>query len=150
MIALTLIAAALCVALLVSAPYKPAGGGEAVMAQAFKTLYLAFALWVVLVAMLVLGGVAGSMPRWTAWLAILLVPMAAVADVVAADMCSRRMEWAIVLVAALPALVGSYAVWARLQPKPAAPAGRSDEHLSALVWGAIFFLSAVTFVIAAY
>src|SRR5690349_17207295 len=90
MIALALIAGALCLALLASALHRPAGGGEALMAQAFETLGLAFALWIILVAMLVLGGVLGAMPRWTAWLAIVLVPMAAVADVSAVDMCSRR------------------------------------------------------------
>jgi hypothetical protein len=100
----------------------------------------------VLVAMLVLGGVMGAMPRWAAWIAIVLVPMAAVADVVAIDMCSRHMEWAIVLVAALPALVAFYAFWARLRPK----SEPLTERASALVWGAIFFLSGLTFVLAAY
>jgi hypothetical protein len=119
------------------------------MAQAFEMLLLAFALWVLLVAMLVLGGVLGSMPRWVAWLAIVLLPMAAIADVVAVDMCSRHMEWAIVLVAALPALVGFYAFWARLQSKAAPAAECTRERMSALVWGAVFFLSAVTFVLAA-
>ncbi len=147
LIALSLIAAALLVPLVGNALYKPAGGGEALMAQAFEMLFLAFGLWVVLVSMLVVGGFMGSMPRWAAWLAIILVPMAAVADVVAVDMCSRHMEWAVVLVAALPLLVAFYAWWARLRGAKAAPA---QERTSAAVWGAVFFLSALTFVVAAY
>ncbi len=147
MIALAAIALALYVALLANALHRPAGGGEAVMAQAFKTLYLVFALWVILVAMLVLGGVAGAMPRWAAWLAIVLVPMAAIADLAAVDMAGRA-AWAIVPAAALPLLVAGYAFWARLQPAPAT--GRRGERISALAWGATFLLSALTFVIAAY
>ena len=129
-----------------NALYKPAGGGEALMAQAFEMLFIAFGLWIVLPVMLVIGGVMGGMPRWVAWLTIVLVPMAGVADVVAVDMCSRHMEWAVVLVAALPLLIAFYAFWARLRFKSAPPA----ERTSALVWGTVFLLSAVTFVIAAY
>ena len=144
---LALIAAALLVLLAGNALYVPAGGGEALMAQAFQMVFIAFALWIALVAMLVMGGVMGGMPRWVAWLAIVLVPMAGVADVVAVDMCSRHMEWAVVLVAALPLLVAFYAWWARLRGAKAAPA---QERTSAAVWGAVFFLSALTFVVAAY
>ncbi len=99
LIALSLIAAALYVPLLANASYKPEGGGEALMAQAFEMLFLAAGLWIVLAIMLFNGGLMGSMPRWAAWLAVVLVPMAGVADTVAVDMCSRHMEWAIVLVA---------------------------------------------------
>jgi len=150
LIALALVAAALYVPLLATALYKPAGGGEALMAQAFEMLFLAGGLWIVLALMLLVGGLMGAMPRWVAWLAIVLVPMAAVADVTALDMCSRHMEGAIVLVAALPALVAFYAFRARLRPKAVAPAGPTDDRTSALVWGAIFFLSVATFVLAAY
>jgi len=117
------------------------------LGQGIEMLFLSFGLWVVLVAMLVVGGVVGSMPRWAAWLAIALVPMAAVADVTAIDMCSRHMEWAIVLVAILPVLVAFYAFWARL---PRLQAEMPAERTSIAVWGAIFFLSAITFVAAAY
>jgi glycopeptide antibiotics resistance protein len=146
LIALALIAGALLVLLMGNSLYKPAGGGESLMAQAFEALFIAFALWIVLVAMLVLGGVMGGMPRWAAWLAIVLVPMAGIADVTAVDMCSRHMEWAVVVVALLPLLIAFYAFWARLRFKSAPP----GERTSALVWGAVFLLSAVTFVIAAY
>jgi hypothetical protein len=109
-------------------------------------VFIAFALWIALVAMLVMGGVMGGMPRWVAWLAIVLVPMAGVADVVAVDMCGRHMPWAVVVVVLLPLLIGFYAFWARLRFKSAPP----GERTSAFVWGAVFLLSAVTFVIAAY
>jgi hypothetical protein len=129
-----------------NALYKPAGGGEALMAQAFQMVFIAFALWVALVGMVVLGGVMGGMPRWVGWLAIVLVPMAGIADVVAVDMCGRHMEWAVVVVVLLPLLIGFYAFWARLRFKSAPP----GERTSALVWGSVFLISALTFVVAAY
>ena len=143
---LSLIAAVLLVMLVGNALYVPAGGGESLMAQAFEMLFIAVALWIVLPLMLLVGGVMGSMPRWVAWLAIVLVPMAAIADTVAVDMCGRHMQWAVVVVAALPLLIGYYAFWGRLRSKSAPP----DERTSAAVWGAVFFLSALTFVVAAY
>jgi hypothetical protein len=144
---LSAIAAVLLVLLLGNALYTPAGGGEALMGQAFEMLFLTVGLWIVLAVMLLVGGVMGSMPRWAAWLAVALVPMAAVADVTAIDMCSRHMEWAVVLVAALPALVAFYAFWARL---PRLRAALPAERTSAAVWGAVFILSALTFVLATY
>src|SRR5258708_31025425 len=98
LILLSLVAAALYVMLLANAAWQPNGGGEAVMGQAFELLFLAVGLWIVLALMLLVGGIMGSMPRWVAWLAVVLVPMAAVADTVAIDMCTRHLEWAIVLV----------------------------------------------------
>jgi hypothetical protein len=117
------------------------------MAQAFEMLFLSLGLWIVLAIMLFNGGLMGSMPRWAAWLAVVLVPMAGVADTVAVDMCSRHMEWAIVLVALLPALIAFYAWWARL---PRLQAVLPAERTSAVVWGAVFLISALIFVIAAY
>jgi len=113
-----------------------AGGGEDSLAQALEMLFIAGGLWIVLVIMLFVGGIMGAMPRWVAWLAIVLVPMAAIADTVAIDMCSRHMEWAIVLVAVLPALIAFYAFWARL---PRLQAALPAERTGVAVWGAIFF-----------
>jgi hypothetical protein len=146
LIALALIALALLVLLAGNAVYVPAGGGEALMAQAFEMLFIAAALWIVLPVMLVAGGVMGGMPRWVAWLAVILVPMAGIADVVAVDACGRHMPWAVIVVVALPLLIGFYAFWARLRFKSAPP----DERTSAAVWGTVFLLSGLTFVIAAY
>jgi hypothetical protein len=147
LILLSLVAAVLWVAMLANTTFGPAGGAEDSLSQALEMLFIAGALWIVLVIMLVVGGVMGSMPRWVAWLAIVLVPMAAVADTVAIDMCSRHMEWAVVLVAGLPVLVAFYAFWARL---PSLQAALPAERISVAVWGAIFFLSVITFVVAAY
>src|SRR5258708_36511057 len=147
LILLALVAAALFVAMLANTTFGPAGGAEDSLSQALAMLFLAAGLWIVLVIMLVVGGIMGAMPRWVAWLAIVLVPMAAIADTVAIDMCSRHMEWAIVLVAVLPALIAFYAFWARL---PRLQAALPAERTSVAVWGAIFFLSIVTFVVAAY
>ena len=146
LIVLALIALVLLVLLAGNALYAPAGGGEALMAQAFQMVFIAFALWIVMVAMLVVGGVMGGMPRWAGWLAIVLVPMAGIADVVAVDMCGRHMPWAVVVVVLLPLLIGFYAFWARLRFKSAPP----DERTSTWVWGSVFFLSVLTYVIAAY
>lgn len=62
------------------------------------------------------------------------------------DMCSRHMPWAIVFPAAFPALIAFYALWSRFPRwQRALPA----EPTSALVWGAIFFLSVLSFALAA-
>jgi len=143
---LALIAAALLVLLVGNALYVPAGGGESLIAQALQMVFIAFALWIALVAMLVVGGVMGGMPRWVGWLAIVLVPMAGIANVTAVDMCGRHMKWAVVVVVLLPVLIGFYAFWARLRFKSAPP----DERTSTWVWGSVFLISALTFVVAAY
>jgi hypothetical protein len=146
LIALSLIAAVLLILLLGNATYKPAGGGESLMAQAFEMLFIIAALWFVLLVMLLVGLLGGAVPRWATWLMLVLVPMAAIADAVAVDMCGRHMEWAVVLVAALPLLVAFYAWWGRL---PRLQAALPAERTSALVWGSVFLLSAVTFALGA-
>ncbi len=147
LIALSLVAAVLLVLLLGNAVYKPAGGGEALMAQAFEALFLLAGLWFVLVVMLMVGLLGGGVPRWTMWLMLVLVPMAGVADAIAVDMCGRHMEEAVVLVALLPLLIAFYVWWARL---PRLQAAMSAERTSAFVWGTVFLLSALTFVVASY
>jgi len=144
---LSLVAAVLLVLLLDNAVYKPAGGGESLIAQAIEALFIMAGLWFVLLVMLLIAVLGEAMPRWVPWLALVLVPMAAVANAVAVDMCGRHMEWAVVIVAALPALIIFYALWARL---PRLQAALPAERTSTVVWGAVFFLSAVTFVLAAY
>jgi hypothetical protein len=144
---LSLVAAVLLVLLLDNAVYKPAGGGESLIAQAIEALFIMAGLWFVLLVMLLIAVLGEAMPRWVPWLALVLVPMAAVADAVAVDMSGRHMEWAVVIVAALPMLIAFYALWARL---PRLRAALPAERTSTVVWGAVFFLSAVTFVLAAY
>ena len=63
-----------------------------------------------------IGGPGGNFPatRWSAIVAVFVVPLSGVAAFVAIDMCSRHMQWAIIFPAALPLLIASYAMWARL------------------------------------
>jgi hypothetical protein len=144
---LALAAVVLLVLLLDSALYKSTGGSESQISQAIETLFIIAGLWFVLLVMLLIAVLGEAMPPWVPWLALVLVPMAAVAHAVAVDMCGRHMEWAVAIVAALPALIIFYALWARL---PRLRAALPAERTSTVVWGAVFFLSAVTFVIAAY
>jgi hypothetical protein len=140
------VAAILYVLMLGNAAQQPSGGGESRIAAAYEALFITSGLWIVLALLLLVAGITGSMPRWTAVLAVVLVPTAAIACFTALDMGSRHMEWAIAIVAALPALVIFYALWARL---PRLHAALRAEPISVAVWGAIFFLSAATFVLAA-
>src|SRR5258708_1542685 len=91
LILLSLVAAALWVVMLANTTFEFTGGAEDSLSAALEMLFIAGGLWSVLVIMLFIGGVMGSMPRWVAWLALVLVPMAAIADTVAIDMCSRHM-----------------------------------------------------------
>ena len=147
MLLLSLVAAVLLALLLANAVYKPAGGGESLISQAIEALFIFAGLWFVLLVMLLIAVLSEAMPRWVPWLALVLVPMAAVANAVAVDMCGRHMEWAVVIVAALPLLIIFYSLWART---PRLRAALPAERTSTVVWGAVFFLSAVTFVLAAY
>ena len=144
---LSLVAGVLLAPLLANAVYKPAGGGESLIAQAIEALFIFAGLWFVLLVMLLIALLGAAMPSCVPWLALVLVPMAAVANAVAVDMCGRHMEWAVVIVAALPLLIIFYCLWART---PRLRAALPAERTSTVVWGAVFFLSAVTFVIAAY
>jgi hypothetical protein len=96
--------------------------------------------------MLIVGGVGGSMPRWAAWLAGILVPASGVANFIAVDMCSRYMPWAIVILLLLAPLLAFYASWARL---PWLHAKLPAERTSVAAWGAVFVLSVASFVLAA-
>jgi hypothetical protein len=135
-----------CILMLINASSRPAGGGEASIAAALEALYLAAALWLVLVCMLIVGGVGGSMPRWAAWLAGILVPASGVANFIAVDMCSRHMPWAIVILLLLAPLLAFYALWARL---PWLHAKLPAERTSVAAWGAVFVLSMASFMLAA-
>jgi hypothetical protein len=125
---------------------KPMPSGDASVGAALEMLFLTAALWTVLIVMLVVAGATGSMPRWAAWLAGVLVPMSGVANVTAVDMCSRHMPWAIVFLLLLAPLIAFYALWARL---PWLQARLPAEGTSVAVWAAVFFLSVASFVAAA-
>ena len=140
------VALVLYVLMLANALHPSTGGGEARMGDAFEALFLIAGLWIVLSLMLMAGGLGGAMPRWAAILAVILMPVSAVAAAVAIDMCSRHMEWAVVFLVLLPALIVFYAFWARL---PGWRAALPAERTSTAVWGAIFFLSVAAFVLGA-
>jgi hypothetical protein len=138
--ALMAIAAVLYVLMLVNALSPPSGSGEARISDAYAAFFLTVGLWIVLAIMLFVGGIMGAMPRWAAWLAVLLVPLSGVAAFAAIDMCSRNMQGAIIFPVALPLIIAFYAYWARSsQLHDTMPAKR----ISTLVWGAVFFLSVI-------
>lgn len=140
------VAAVLYVLMLANASHQPAGGGEANIGAAIEALFLTSGLWIVLAIMIVNGGVLGTMPGWAAWLAGLLVPVSAIANFTAVDMCSRHMPWAILFSILMPPLLAFYAFWARL---PSLQAALPAERTSVAVWASIFILSVAAFVLAA-
>jgi hypothetical protein len=144
---LVLLAVALvpCVLMLIRAA-TPMSSGDAVVGEAIAALFLTVALWVLVAIMLVVGGVTGAMPRGAAVVAVLLVPASGVATVVALDMCSRHMQWAIVFAIVLPALVVFYAFWAGM---PQLHGRFTPQRTSTLVWATIFLLCVATFALAA-
>src|SRR2546421_12003218 len=114
------------------------GVGDASFGQAIASLLFTAALWIALAALLIAAGVMGEIPRWVAFGAVFLLPLAGVATFTAIDMCSRHIKWAIVFPIVLPLLVAVYAVWVRL---PACRAAISVEPMSAGVWALILVLS---------
>src|SRR3954469_22630015 len=118
---------------------RPMRGGEGAMADALEALFVTLGLWIVLSLLVAAAGIMGAMPRSAGGLAVVLVPLSGVATVVAIDMCSRRIGWAIVFPAVLPLLIALYAVWARpARPPRALPPGRTSPAL----WATVLILSA--------
>jgi hypothetical protein len=107
------VACGLYIAMLMNAATQ-LGGGEAAFSDAIASLYLTVALWIVLALLLVNAGLMGAMPRWSAIVAVILVPLSGVAAFVAIDMCSRHMRWAIAFPVTLPPLIAAYTMWTRL------------------------------------
>jgi hypothetical protein len=139
LLALLALAGVLYILMPINASSRPAGGGESSIAAALEALFLTAALWVILICMLIVGGVGGSMPRWAAWLAGILVPASGVANFIAVDMCSRHMPWAIVILLLLAPLLAFYALWARL---PWLHAKLPAERTSVAAWGVASFVLA--------
>jgi hypothetical protein len=124
-------------AMLVNAT-TPLGGGDAAFSDAIASLFLTVALWIVLALLLVNAGLMGAMPRWSAIVAVMLVPLSGVAAFVAIDMCSRHMQWAIAFPATLPPLIAAYAMWTRL---PRLRALLPSSEISLAAWSMVFVLS---------
>jgi hypothetical protein len=114
------------------------GVGDASFGQAIASLFFTFGLWVALAVLLFAAGVMGEVPRWVAFVAVFLLPLAGVATVTAIDMCSRHIKWAIVFPIVLPLLVAAYALWARF---PALRAAIPGEAMSAGIWALVLVLS---------
>ena len=140
------VACGLYVAMLVNAA-TPLGGGEAAFGDTIASLFLTFALWIVLALLLVNGGLMGEMPRWSAIVAVMLVPLSGVAAFVAIDMCSGHILWAIAFPATLPPLIAAYAMWTRL---PRLRALLPSSAISLSEWILVFVLSIAPLILASY
>src|SRR2546430_15899573 len=70
------------------------GVGDASFGQAIASLFFTTGLWIALAVLLIAADVMGEMPRWVRFIAVFLLPLAAVATVTAIDMCSRHHKWA--------------------------------------------------------
>ncbi len=134
------------IAMLASAA-TPMGTGEAAMSDAIASFFLTVGLWVALALLLVNGGLMGEMPRWSAILAVFVVPLSGVAAFTAIDMCSRHLRWAIIFPAALPLLIACYAMWVRL---PRLRAWLPSPATGVAVWALIVALSIAPLILAAY
>jgi hypothetical protein len=140
------VAAAFYVATLNDALTIKTGGGEAVIAAAYEGIFLVAGLWLSLVVLLINAGTMGAMPRAGAWAAVFLIPVSAVAALVALDACSRELRGAAIFPAALAGLIAYYAAWARL---PSLRGRSPAKETTRVVWGGVFILSALAFAIAA-
>jgi hypothetical protein len=141
-----LVAAALYVATLYDALTIKTGGGEAVIAAAYEGMFLVAGLWLSLILLLILAGTMGDMPRAGAWAAVFLVPVSAIAALVALDACSRELRGAAIFPAVLAGLIAFYAIWSRL---PNLRGRFPAKETTRAVWGCVFVLSALSFGIAA-
>lgn len=114
--------------------------GEDAIHDLIGAVLLAFALWLALGGLLVVGGVKGAMPRWAAIAAVPVHAGSGIAAMIALDACLKQMSWLIVVPAGIPVVTGLYAIWARfpvlhrwLPPIPA----------SAVAGGVVLLLSAL-------
>jgi len=83
------------------------------LGEAFGVIY-GFFLWIVLAAMVVIGGINGRMPAWGGIAASILVPASAVASVIATQFIEYHTGWQLLVPALIPPLIAAYAFWARL------------------------------------
>ncbi len=76
-------------------------------------------LWLLLVALTIVGFGRSRRPRWLKAVAVLALPVSALAASTAAGLYLERQEWALVLVAALPLLLALMALWPAAGPSMA-------------------------------
>ena len=140
------LACPLYVLMIANALNTTAGGGEAAMANAFEALFVIAGLWILLAIMVIVAGIMGGMPRWTAVAWIFLIPFSAVAAFIAIDMCSRHMPGAVIFPALLALAIAFFAYWARSkQLHDALP----PRETSLLTLGAVLVLSLLPMMLAA-
>ena len=73
------------------------------LGEAFGVIY-GFFLWIVLAAMVVIGGINGRMPAWGGIAASILVPASAVASVIATQFIEYHTGWQLLVPALIPPL----------------------------------------------
>jgi hypothetical protein len=84
------------------------------MAEAFA-IFFGIGLWMALAVLLLIGGVKGEMPVWSAVAAALVLPISGFAAIVAVGLLARGDSARYILVPGLIApLIAGYAIWARL------------------------------------
>jgi lipoprotein NlpI len=84
------------------------------LAEAFGALF-AIALWVALAILLLIGGVKGEMPAWSAIAATILLPISGFAAMITVGLLDRGASPRYLLVpASIPPVVAAYALWARV------------------------------------
>lgn len=108
LLALGLILYAAMMGSLAGAPNSDAAGRG--MALGFSVIFGA-ALWLVLAALMLTAGRAGGRSLWQRFVAVLLVPLSAVAAAMAADLYLDRQASALWVVAILPPLLALQAMW---------------------------------------
>lgn len=123
-----------------------AGGGDAVVGQAIASLMLTAGLFVTLAILVLSAGIMGGMARDTVIAASILIPVAAVATVIAIDSCSRHIVSATMFPVLLPLVIALYALTVRF---PALRGPIPAQRIAVAAWGLVFVLSAVAMLQAA-
>ena len=108
LLALGLVLYAAMIGSLADAPHADAAGRG--MAVGFSVIF-GVALWLVLAALMLTAGRAGSRPAWQKVVAVLLVLLSAVAAAMAGDLYLDHKAWALWVVAVLPPLLVLRALW---------------------------------------
>lgn len=109
------------------------GPGDSAVGNAYATLAALAALWGLLLVLLLADQILAAGPAWRTRPAILLVPIAGIATLLATDYPSDRLcLWA---VAALPPVVGAYLLLGWLSRRGAKPAAGAQALMLLLMAG---------------
>ena len=110
------------------------------MTDAFVALF-AFALWIVLVGLMLVAFKNGKMPTSAAIGALVLLPLSGYASFTAANLYARYHGWASIVPVLVPPVIVFYALWIRI---PALVTALSETIASALAGCAIVALIAAS------